>query len=168
MRIPVLYTDIIRRSDNRGCFYESYRQGEFNYVQCNHSISHRGVVRGLHYQWDGPLEKLVRVSQGAVVDVLVDLRPDSPYYGRVGYYELNDRNLHQLYVPAGFAHGFQALEDNTHVQYMYSHLYNRDGEAGINPLDPELNIAWPIKDSIISERDLKSHTFQEYKLNPKF
>ena len=114
------------------------------------------------------MSKLIRVSKGSILDVLIDIRQESPHYGKIYTYELNDQNLHQLLVPAGFAHGFQALEDDTHVQYMCSHFYNRDGESGINPLDPELSINWPLKDYIISDKDKQAKSFSQYKLEPKF
>ena len=168
MREPILYTHIKKFSDNRGSFYESFKHSGWDYVQTNHSISHRGVIRGMHYQWDGPMDKLVRVSKGSILDVIVDIRKESPYYGKVYYYELDDQNLYQLLVPAGFAHGFQALEDDTHVQYMCSHFYNREGESGISPLDPELTISWPIKGYILSEKDDSAKSFAQYRLDPKF
>lgn len=176
MKEPILFS-IDFYEDNRGRFYESFtngylvKQGIFcDFVQDNHSISKANVVRGLHYQWDEPQDKLVRVSNGAIIDILVDIRTKSKTYGKVFYYELNSTNLNQLWVPAGFAHGFISLEDNTHVQYKTSKKYNSKAESGINPFDTSLNIQWgATKDSLIlSDRDKSLPSFIEYDINPKF
>jgi dTDP-4-dehydrorhamnose 3,5-epimerase len=160
-------------SDNRGMFYESYTPdliSNVNFVQDCHSISHKNVIRGMHYQWDKPLSKLVRVSCGSIMDVLVDIRSTSKNYGKVYYYMLNSTNLNQLWVPAGFAHGFISLEDNTHVQYKFDQRYNKNGEGAINPFDSELNIKWNASNDgvVVSEKDKSSSSFSEYKQNPKF
>lgn len=163
--------------DNRGLFYESFseyfmQQNGINcaFIQDNHSISKKNVIRGLHYQWNEPQDKLVRVSNGSIIDVIVDIRSTSKNYGKVFYYELSSSNRKQLWIPAGFAHGFISLEDNTHVQYKTSKKYNSKAESGINPFDTWLNIQWgATKDSlIISDRDKSLPLFQEYNTNPKF
>lgn len=162
-------------SDLRGSFYESFKKTDDlilsqNFVQHNHSISKRNVIRGLHYQWDYPMGKLVRVSRGSIVDVIVDIRSKKETFGAVYYFELNDKNLHQLWVPAGFAHGFISLEDDTHVEYMCSSIYNKDGESGLNPFDTNLSIDWgiDIEKAICSEKDLNAKSFFQYKKEPKF
>lgn len=164
--------------DDRGSFYESYRQDHFehqtglkiNFLQDNHSISKKNVIRGLHYQWDKPMHKLVRVSVGRIVDVIVDIRKESNNYGKAFYYELNEENNNQLFVPAGFAHGFICLSEYTHVQYKCSEFYNKNGESGINPFDKDLNIDWDLdyNDAIVSLKDKQARSFKEYDLNAKF
>ena len=163
--------------DHRGSFYESFSVQtlmdtgiDCAFVQDNHSVSRKNVVRGLHYQWDEPQAKLVRVSNGSIIDVIVDIRSQSRTYGKVFYYELSSRNLCQLWIPVGFAHGFVSLEDNTHVQYKTSKKYNPAGEGGINPLDHRLNINWRLShdDMILSDRDRSLPKFEEYDSNRKF
>lgn len=141
-------------SDNRGLFYESYNQVDFDnrigskvrFVQENHSVSARGVIRGLHYQLP-PAEqgKLVRVTRGSAFDVVVDIRHSSPDFGRWAGYELTEDNHIQLWIPPGFAHGFMALVDGTEVQYRTTHLYSPDRERSIRWNDPDIGITWPIE-----------------------
>lgn len=161
--------------DDRGYFSETFKQTKINklgiqkcFVQDNHSYSKHGVIRGLHYQWDLPMDKLVRVSYGTIMDVIVDIRKDSKSYGKHYKFILSEENGNQLYVPAGYAHGFVVLSDFAHVQYKCTEEYNQNGESGINPLDKELNINWEVDDSILSKKDLNSKTFLEYNKNPKF
>jgi dTDP-4-dehydrorhamnose 3,5-epimerase len=138
-------------SDERGFFLESYHLPRFAehgipdiFVQDNHSCSNRGVVRGLHFQLDPFAQaKLVRVVKGAVFDVAVDIRPDSPTCGRwVGEY-LTEENKLLLYIPVGFAHGFCALTDGTHVLYKASQVYSASHDRGLAWDDPDLGIRWP-------------------------
>ena len=138
--------------DARGFFFESFNQRAFNeatglnerFVQDNHSRSARGVLRGLHYQVQQPQGKLVRVVRGAVFDVAVDIRPGSPTFGRWTGAELSADNRLQLWIPPGFAHGFVALEDDTHFLYKTTDVYARDCERAIRWDDPALAIAWPL------------------------
>jgi dTDP-4-dehydrorhamnose 3,5-epimerase len=177
MTNPILI-EVKKHNDNRGGFYESYNKAflkqnygiDTEFIQDNHSISKKNVVRGLHYQWNKPIDKLVRVSYGRVLDICVDIRANSNKYGEVYYNILDDENLKQLYVPAGFAHGFVALTDTAHLLYKYNNYYNKDGESGINPFDLSLEIYWGLKqeDAIISKRDLDLQTFLEYEKDPKF
>lgn len=162
--------------DERGCFYESYKKSKFldiglteDFVQDNHSISFKNVIRGMHYQWDRPMGKLVRVSQGAILDVVVDLQWGSPDYGKPFYFELGEHG-DQLWVPPGFAHGFLALTETAHVQYKCSAEYNKSGEGGINPFDPDLAIKWPVSAemAILSNKDLNSMSLLEYNKEPRF
>jgi dTDP-4-dehydrorhamnose 3,5-epimerase len=164
--------------DERGAFYESYKKDLFKeltgldilFMQDNHSISKKNVVRGMHYQWAEPMHKLVRVSCGAITDVVIDIRKNSKNFSKVYYFNLSEDNKRQLFVPAGFAHGFISLADNTHVQYKCSEQYNKYGESGINPFDKDLNIDWntDLKNIIISDKDKNSKSFKEYCLDVKF
>lgn len=172
---PVII-DVDCYEDDRGKFYESYRKTKYssildvNFVQDSQSISKKNVIRGLHYQYNPSIVKLVRVSQGSILDVVVDLNVNSKFYKKIYYFELNDRNLKQLLVPYGFAHGFLSLEDNTHVHYKFDNYYNKDGEGGIYPFDTDLYIEWGIskEQAIVSEKDKSLQSFKKYLSNPKF
>jgi dTDP-4-dehydrorhamnose 3,5-epimerase len=141
---PVVY------GDERGFFHETYRRGVFaefgipeEFVQDNHSRSARGIVRGMHFQVGDGMAKLVRCGRGAVLDVVVDLRRGSPTFGEWEAFELNDENLHQLYCPVGFAHGFCVLSDYADVMYKCSAYYDESIERGIAYDDPDVAIEWP-------------------------
>jgi len=148
--------------DERGFFARSWCQQEFaahglnpNLVQCNISFNKkRGTLRGMHYQ-EKPHEeaKLVRCTRGAIYDVIIDLRPDSPTHRRWFGAELTADNYRMLYVPEGFAHGFQTLEDDSEVFYQMSVAHHPDAARGVRFDNPEFAIAWPIVDIIISPRD---------------
>jgi len=150
------------RCTPRGHFARTYCAEEFAkhglpnaFLQCNVSFNaHRGTLRGLHWQADPYQEgKLVRCARGAIFDVAVDLRPGSPTYGKWASAELTAANAHALYIPPGFAHGFQSLEDASEVFYQMTTAY-RDGYArGMRWNDPALAITWPIADPILSDRD---------------
>lgn len=137
--------------DERGFFYESYREDLFKahgidvrFVQDNHSRSSKGVLRGLHYQVDPMAQgKLVRVTKGSVVDVALDIRPGSPTYGKHLQVTLSAENKKMLYVPAGFAHGFCVLEEGTEFLYKTTNFYSPAHERGILWSDPDLGIDWP-------------------------
>lgn len=149
-------------SDERGWFTESWQQQKFSqlvanvtFVQDNHSVSEKGVLRGLHYQI-APYEqgKLVRVVKGRAFDVAVDIRPDSSTYGKHVAVELSETNKMMLWVPPGFAHGFMALEDDTHFLYKTTNFYNKNSERSLNWSSPLLNIRWPLVSEIkINEKD---------------
>ncbi|MBU3758422.1 MAG: dTDP-4-dehydrorhamnose 3,5-epimerase [Candidatus Omnitrophica bacterium] len=149
--------------DSRGFFYESYREDLFKlggiqerFVQDNHSRSSRGVLRGLHYQTEPMAQgKLVRVIRGSVFDVAVDIRPDSPAFGRHQAILLSAQNKKMLYVPPGFAHGFCVLEDDTEFLYKTTQFYSPVHERGILWSDPDLGIDWPRfdQDYILSAKD---------------
>lgn len=149
--------------DERGYFFESYNAHthqlhglDIRYVQDNEAQSQKGVLRGLHYQAGGHAQaKLVRVVQGSVYDVVVDLRAHSPSYGQWYGVELSAENKFQLLVPKGFAHGYLVLKDETVFSYKCDALYNRDAEGGIRYDDPTLRIDWPTLDLpyIVSEKD---------------
>jgi dTDP-4-dehydrorhamnose 3,5-epimerase len=151
-------------SDNRGYFFESFNEQKFNqitglkihFVQDNQAKSDRGILRGLHFQKGAHAQaKLVRVLQGKVIDVAVDLRKDSPTYLQHIAVELSAENNLQLFVPRGFAHGYSVLEDNTVFCYKCDNYYNKEVEAGVYYADPKLNINWQLKEDeiILSEKD---------------
>jgi dTDP-4-dehydrorhamnose 3,5-epimerase len=154
--------------DERGFFLETYsREGhaaagvDVDFVQDNHSRSRRGVVRGLHLQRAPGQPKLVRCARGRIFDVAVDVRPGSPTFGAWEGFELDDVLHRQLYIPAGFAHGFQALADDVDVAYKVATPYDPLAEVGIRWNDPEIGIAWPIRDAVVSERDQASPTLRD-------
>ena len=161
--------------DGRGFFMESFNQNiqnELNetFIQDNHSKSKKGVIRGLHYQWSKPMGKLLRVLVGSGIDVIVDIRENSLTYGKWESFHLSDQNNKILWVPPGFAQGFLALQDNTHLCYKTTALYNSDTEGAIHPLKSGININWklPEHEIILSKKDKTAQTFNNYKLNPKF
>ena len=151
--------------DNRGYFYESFNLDKFNsalglnvnFVQDNESFSIKGTLRGLHYQIGQHAQaKLVRVIQGKVLDVVVDLRNGSPTYGGNVSLELSDENKKQLFIPKGFAHGFVVLSETAIFSYKCDNYYDKSSEGGIIYNDPTLNIDWLLPDNelIISEKDV--------------
>ena len=147
--------------DSRGFFFESFNQKRFDefvpntvFVQDNHSKSNKGVLRGLHYQIQHAQGKLVRVVQGSVFDVAVDIRKSSPTFGQWFGIELSGTNKKQLWIPAGFAHGFLTLEDNTEFLYKTTDFYHPDFERSILWNDQEIGISWPsISDVKLSSKD---------------
>jgi len=153
-------------ADERGAFFESFNEARFrdatgftgNFVQDNHSISHKGVLRGLHYQVPPHAQgKLVRVVAGAAFDVAVDIREGSPTFGRWAGVELSAANHKQLWIPAGFAHGFLALEDGTEFLYKTTDFWHAASERSIRWDDPSIGIAWPLEgDPVVSEKDQKA------------
>ena len=152
--------------DDRGYFFESFSQREFNekvapivFVQDNESKSSYGVIRGLHFQKPPYAQsKLVRCVKGRVLDVAVDIREGSPTYGQWVSCELNEDNHRQFFIPQGFAHGFSVLSDEAVFQYKCDNFYNKESEGAILWCDPELNINWKIyhEDVIISDKDSKN------------
>jgi len=162
-------------SDERGYFQEVHKSSEyeengigFRLVQSNHSCSSRGVARGLHYQLP-PHEqgKLVWVAKGAVWDVALDLRPGSLTFGKWFGLELSDDNHRVLWIPGGFAHGFVALQDDTHLLYQCTSEYNKESEAGIFWNDPELGIAWPQEGIEVSDKDRALPRFRDARYFPE-
>lgn len=160
--------------DNRGYFFESFRQDEFNekvgvvnFIQENESKSTYGVLRGLHYQkGEFSQAKLVRVITGRVLDVAVDLRQGSSTFGQHISVELSEENKRQLYVPRGFAHGFLVLSDEVIFSYKVDNHYTPEAEATILFSDEDLNIHWPMADFdlILSEKDKEAPLFKEAEL----
>ena len=169
----VYIVELERHEDERGWFARAWCREEFvvnglpsDLVQCN--LSHnaqRGTLRGLHFQIAPYAEtKLVRCVAGAVYDMTLDLRPDSPTFGQTQSDELSDMNGRLLWVPAGFAHGFCVLGDTpADLLYKVDAPYNHDGEGGILWSDPELAIAWPLQDPMVSARDQTMPTFAEHR-----
>ena len=160
-------------TDDRGYFFETYNEKLFNdngitakFVQDNQSKSSYGVIRGLHFQkGEYAQAKLVRVLQGSVLDVAVDLRAGSETYGKYVAVELSDVNNLQLFIPRGFAHGFSVLSRTAVFAYKCDNLYCKESEGGIDCSDPDLGIDWqiPAEDRILSEKDKLHPLFKDFK-----
>lgn len=166
--LTLITPNVIR--DNRGYFYESYSKKlvpEYDFVQANHVLSLYGTIRGLHYQNVTKncvgQAKLVRATKGAILDVAVDIRRDSPTLGKSFKLILSEDNRNQLLIPVGFAHGYVVLSDIAEIQYLCSNYYDSVTESGILWNDKDLNIDWPkLSNIILSDRDMKNKTFAEY------
>ena len=147
--------------DGRGFLIETFRAEEWraagvevdSFVQDNHSRSTRGILRGLHFQTSPGQAKLVRCARGTIFDVVVDLRRDSPSFGRWEGHRLDDERHRQLFVPVGFAHGFCVLSDSADVAYKLTSYYDPATEAGIAWDDPDVGVEWPLAGPQLSERD---------------
>lgn len=157
-----------RAGDDRGFFSETLRRDVFEengmppFVQENHSRSSKGVLRGLHYQNPPKAQgKLVRCVRGTIFDVAVDIRKQSPHFGKWISRTLSDENQRFLYLPAGFAHGFCVLSDWADILYLQTEYYSVEHEGGIIWNDPELAIEWPVKEPILSPKDAKYPTFRK-------
>jgi dTDP-4-dehydrorhamnose 3,5-epimerase len=156
--------------DERGYFYESFNTQKLNdlgihenFVQDNQSLSNKGVLRGLHFQIPPMAQgKLVRVVKGSVYDVAVDIRKDSPTYGQHFGVELNESNKLMLWVPAGFAHGFCTLEDQTIFSYKCTNYYDPKSESGISWNDPDLEINWGLQNPTLSLKDQNNVAFKAF------
>lgn len=156
--------------DPRGYFFESYNQKVFeacglneDFVQDNQSLSQKGVLRGLHLQKPPYAQgKLVRVIKGAVLDVALDVRKDSLTYGKHFDIELNEQNKTMLWIPAGFAHGFLTLADDTIFYYKCTNYYNKESEASIQWDDAQLAIDWNISNPVLSEKDKSGTPFKDF------
>ena len=159
--------------DERGFFMETYKESDFkktgldyNFIQDNHSKSRKGVLRGLHYQLHYPQAKLVRVIQGEVFDVAVDLRKDSPTYGQWIGVLLSAENKKMFMIPLGFAHGFVVLSETAEFVYKCDEVYHPEDEGGIMWNDPEVGIDWPYKgEPLLSEKDKKHPSLKESKVS---
>ena len=168
--------DIDHFKDERGFFIESWHQRDFEeaglaleFVQEGHSRSGPRVLRGLHFQdTTAPMGKLLRCTRGAIFDVAVDLRASSPTFGKWFGIELNEDNKTQIYVPAGFAHGFQAIADVVEVQYKQTGFYTPASESTLSWNDPEVGIEWPLADPIQSKRDQNGSALKRFRENPVF
>ena len=159
--------------DERGFFMEVYRADQYRalglpaeFVQDNHSRSKRGVVRGLHFQWDPPMGKLMRVTYGSAFLVAVDIRKGSPTLGRWFGVEVSAQDKKQVWAPAGFARGFCAVSDFAEVQYKCTGIYNPKGESGIRWNDPKIGIHWPVKEPELSGKDRQAQTLDEWLASP--
>jgi len=161
--------------DNRGYFMETYNEAEFRkagldmkFVQDNQSKSKKGVLRGLHFQYNYPQGKLVRVLKGKVFDVAVDLRKNSKTYAKWVGVELSEENKRQFYIPEGFAHGFLVVSDEAEFAYKCTDFYHPEDEGGVLWNDSDIGIEWPLKDIeklILSEKDKKWNTLKEIEAN---
>ena len=169
---PTVFEDV------RGYFYEAYNEKLFkengialNFIQDNQSKSSYGVIRGLHYQLNPYAQaKLVRVLHGKILDVVVDIRKDSPTYGKHFSVELSAENKKQLFLPAGFAHGFSVLSETAIVLYKCNAFYNKQSEGGIRYNDEELNIDWKIdkEKAVVSSKDAELPSFKDSVSNFSF
>ena len=151
---PAVHTDL------RGRFFESFQKKRYEelgiteeFVQDNQSVSQKNTIRGLHYRVEPGQSKLVRVIQGLVFDVVVDIRKNSPTFGQWRGYTLSDSNYLQIYIPVGFAHGFCVLSETAEFLYKVSEYYSAEKEKGIMWNDPEIGIEWPTTNPFLSEKD---------------
>jgi dTDP-4-dehydrorhamnose 3,5-epimerase len=170
--VAVLVPDIFQ--DSRGFFMETYREDQFralglpsHFVQDNHSRSAKGVVRGLHFQWDPPMGKLMRVTLGAAFLVAVDIRKGSPTLGKWIGIEASAENRRQVWAPAGFARGFCVLSDVAEIQYKCTGLYNSKAESGIRWNDPQIGVEWPVSEPSLSAKDQQAHTLEQWLARPE-
>ncbi len=164
--------EVLPFNDNRGYFYESYNENDFknmgitdHFVQDNQSRSVKGVLRGLHFQINHPQTKLVRCIEGEVFDVAVDLRKESPTFGKYYGLILSESNKKMFYIPKNFAHGFLVLSEYATFSYKVDDFYHPNDEGGIIYNDKDINIDWNIKHDlniILSEKDKKNQTMKEY------
>ena len=159
--------------DERGFFMEVYREDQFkelglpfHFVQDNHSRSKRGVLRGLHFQWEPPMGKMMRVTVGSAFLVAVDIRKGSPSLGQWYGIEVSAQNKKQVWAPAGFARGFCVLSEDAEIQYKCTGTYNNQGESGILWNDPAIGIEWPLKDPVLSAKDTQAQTLAQWLETP--
>lgn len=173
--LKVLRSEVFE--DERGFFMEAYRADHFKelglpgeFVQDNHSRSKKGVLRGLHFQWDPPMGKLMRVTVGKAFLVAVDIRKGSPTLGKWFGMEVSAENKRQIWAPAGFARGFYVLSDYAELQYKCTGIYNNKGEGGIRWNDPAIGIQWPGLDAgalpTLSDKDRMAPTLEEWLKKP--
>ncbi len=155
--------------DDRGFFMETYRKDKFSefgvnieFVQDNHSRSAKNVVRGLHFQWEPPMGKLMRVTQGCAFLVAVDIRIGSPTFGKWAGVEASVENRKQVYAPAGFARGFCVLSECAEIQYKCTGIYSNKAESGILWNDPAIGIEWPVKEPILSKKDERAQPLEQW------
>jgi dTDP-4-dehydrorhamnose 3,5-epimerase len=155
--------------DDRGFFMEVYREDQFielglpsRFIQFNHSGSVKNTVRGLHFQWEPPMGKLMRVCRGAAFMVAVDIRKGSPTQGKWVGIEASEENNLLIWAPAGFARGFGVLSEYAEIQYLTTGTYNGSCESGIRWNDPEIGINWPVKEPILSDKDKGAQTLAQW------
>jgi dTDP-4-dehydrorhamnose 3,5-epimerase len=160
--------------DDRGFFTEVFRADQFKelglptqFLQDNHSGSVRNVVRGLHFQWDPPMGKLMRVTRGTAFLIAVDIRKGSPTLGKWFGSEISADSRKQVWAPAGFARGFCVLSDYAEIQYKCTGIYSNKGESGILWDDPEIGIQWPVHEPLLSDKDRKAQTLKEWLARPE-
>jgi dTDP-4-dehydrorhamnose 3,5-epimerase len=155
--------------DERGFFTETYRKDKFSqlgldmeFVQDNHSRSAKNVLRGLHFQWEPPMGKLMRVTFGSAYLVAVDIRLGSPTFGKWFGIEASVENRKQVYAPAGFARGFCVLSEYAEIQYKCTGIYSNKAEAGILWNDPAIDVQWPVEQPILSKKDEVAQTLDQW------
>lgn len=160
--------------DHRGFFMEAYHHDHFRsiglpseFVQLNHSGSVKNVLRGLHFQYDPPMGKVMRVIRGEAFVVAVDIRKGSPTVGQWYGEILSDKNRLQMWAPANFARGFCVLSDFAEIQYLCTGMWNGAGESGVLWNDPQIGIDWPVSDPILSDRDQRAQTLAEWLERPE-
>jgi dTDP-4-dehydrorhamnose 3,5-epimerase len=160
--------------DSRGFFSEIFRADQFKalglpteFVQDNHSRSTKGVIRGLHFQWEPPMGKLMRVTFGCAFLVAVDIRKGSPTLGKWVGIEASAENRRSVWAPAGFARGFCALSESAEIQYKCTGMYNSKAESAVRWNDPTIGIDWPLVDVIVSEKDRNARTLREWLASPE-
>jgi dTDP-4-dehydrorhamnose 3,5-epimerase len=170
--VVVLVSNVFR--DERGFFSEVFRADQFKelglpheFVQDNHSGSVKGVLRGLHFQWEPPMGKLMRVTRGAAFLVAVDIRKGSPTLGQWFGKDVSAEDGRQIWAPAGFARGFCVLSDYAEIQYKCTGAYESRCESGIRWDDPEIGINWPLRDVQLSEKDRKAQTLSQWLVRPE-
>jgi dTDP-4-dehydrorhamnose 3,5-epimerase len=170
--VVVLAPQIFR--DARGFFMETFREDQFQamglptrFVQDNHSGSTKGVVRGLHFQWEPPMGKLMRVTRGTAFLVAVDIRKGSPTLGKWAGVEASAENGRQVWAPAGFARGFCVLSDFAEIQYKCTGMYSNKAESGIRWDDPAIGIEWPLRDVVLSDKDRNAQTLAQWLERPE-
>jgi len=166
--------DFERFDDNRGFFYESFKDEDFktnigrnfNIKQTNTSSSSKGSVRGIHFAMIPPSQaKLIQCQRGSIKDFVIDIRTGSPTFGKFEVIELSENSASAVFIEEGLAHAFVALENNTVVTYYVTEKYNPEREKGINPFDKTLNIKWPDLELVLSEKDKKASTLEELKVD---
>jgi len=170
--LKVLATEAFE--DERGFFLEAFRADQFEalglptlFVQDNHSRSVKGVVRGLHFQWEPPMGKLMRVTVGSAYLMAVDIRKGSPTLGKWFGLEVSAKNKLQIWAPAGFARGFCVLSDVAELQYKCTGIYNPKGESGIRWNDPAIGITWPVESPILSAKDQNAQLLSDWLARPE-
>ena len=170
--VVVLVPDIFK--DDRGFFSETFRADQFrllglptDFVQDNHSRSAKGVVRGLHFQWDPPMGKLMRVTVGSAFLVAVDIRKGSPTLGKWVGVECSAENRRMVWAPSGFARGFCSLLDGSEIQYKCTGIYNARAEAAIRWNDSSIGVEWPLTDVIVSKKDGSALSLAEWIVSPQ-
>lgn len=168
----VLVPDVFQ--DARGFFMETFREDQFkqhglptHFVQDNHSRSSKGVVRGLHFQWEPPMGKLMRVTFGTAFLVAVDIRKNSPTLGKWIGVEASADNRRQVWAPAGFARGFCVLSEAAEIQYKCTGIYNNKGESGILWNDSAIGVEWPVREPILSDKDRNAQTLAQWLARPE-
>src|SRR5579871_516236 len=170
--IMVLAPEVFQ--DERGFFLEVFRADQFrelglptDFQQDNHSRSVKNVVRGLHFQWQPPMGKLMRVTLGSAFLVAVDIRKGSPTLGEWFGLEVSAANKRQIWAPAGFARGFCVLSEHAEIQYKCTGIYNNKAESGILWNDPAIGIEWPVSDPILSNKDAQAQTLEQWLQRPE-